>query len=314
MKSPPSLSIIVPVFNEEDNVELLYEEIRNSVDQLAKIYEIIFVDDGSSDTTFERLKRVKEKEAQEGLGLVETKIIRFSRNFGQTAAMQAGFDCSKGDLIVSLDADLQNNPRDIPRLLEKLDEGYDLVSGWRKDRKDKALTRIFPSKMANWLIRMITGVPIHDNGCSLRGYRRSVVKSITLYSDMHRFIPAMSAIIGAKVGEIIVNHRPRRYGETKYGLSRIWKVLLDIITMKMLIHFHHRPILWFAIFAFVCSFLGCLFGLVTIIFFLKGNQSIVFSAATFLSFFLFGSLLFWGLLAEFFVKIEKSVLPPTNQK
>ena len=314
MKSPPSLSIIVPVFNEEDNVGVLYDEIRNSVDRLARIYEIIFVDDGSSDTTFERLKRVKEKEIQKGLGLVETKIIRFSRNFGQTAAMQAGFDCSKGDLIVSLDADLQNDPRDIPRLLEKLDEGYDLVSGWRKDRKDKALTRIFPSKMANWLIRMITGVPIHDNGCSLRGYRSSVVKSIRLYSDMHRFIPAMTAIIGAKTGEIIVNHRPRRYGETKYGLSRIWKVLLDIITMKMLIHFHHRPILWFAIFAFVCGFLGCLFGLTTIILFLKGNQSIVFSAVTFLSFFLFGSLLFWGLLAEFFIKIEKSVLPPINQK
>ena len=225
-----SLSIVVPLYNEEDSVDILYQEIRESIDLLEKPYEIIFVDDGSSDSTFERLKSfVKREKTQRGL-LVHTRIIRFSRNFGQTAAMQAGFDHARGQIAVSLDGDLQNNPADIPLLLAKLDEGYDVVCGWRKNRQDKTLTRVIPSIVANWLIDIITGVPIHDNGCSLKAYRSSVIKSMTLYSDMHRFIPAISSMMGAKITEIVVDHRPRRYGLTKYGLARIWKVCRNLLS------------------------------------------------------------------------------------
>ena len=299
-----SLSIVVPLYNEEDSVDILYQEIRESIDLLEKPYEIIFVDDGSSDSTFERLKSfVKREKTQRGL-LVHTRIIRFSRNFGQTAAMQAGFDHARGQIAVSLDGDLQNNPADIPLLLAKLDEGYDVVCGWRKNRQDKTLTRVIPSIVANWLIDIITGVPIHDNGCSLKAYRSSVIKSMTLYSDMHRFIPAISSMMGAKITEIVVDHRPRRYGLTKYGLARIWKVLLDIVTIKMLIHFRMRPIYWFAAFACLFGFFGLMIGIVSFIIFLKGDLSVVLTAASFLCLFLSGSLSSWGLLAEFFVKIE----------
>ena len=301
----PQISIVIPVHNEEDNIEILYKEIRDSVDQLNRPYEIIFVDDGSSDTTFKCLKKIKEKEQEERLILVQTRIIRFSRNFGQTAAMQAGFDHAMGDFIVSLDGDLQNDPNDIPKLLSKLNEGYDLVCGWRKDRKDKALTRILPSKVANWLIGKITGVPIHDNGCSLKAYRSSVIKSVKLYSAMHRFIPAMTTLTGARIAEMVVNHRPRKYGTTKYGLSRTWKVMFDMITIKMLIHFHNRPLLWFAGLGLIFCFFGFVLGTASVLLFVQGERSIIFPAASFLLLFLFGSLLSWGLLAEFFVKIEK---------
>ena len=222
----PQISIVIPVYNEEDNVDILYKEIQNSVDQLNKPYEIIFVDDGSYDSTFECLINIKKKERCKKESLARIRIIRFSRNFGQTPAMQAGFDHARGDIIISLDGDLQNNPSDIPKLLSKLHEGYDVVCGWRRDRKDKTMSRIIPSKVANWLIGKITGIHIHDSGCSLKAYRSSVFKSVNLYSDMHRFVPAMSTIAGARVTEIAVNHRPRKYGKTKYGLSRTWKVLL----------------------------------------------------------------------------------------
>jgi len=301
----PRISLVISVYNEEDNVEILYREIRNSVDQMKKPYEIIFVDDGSSDNTFECLNNIKEKEGHKKTKLSQTSIIRFSRNFGQTAAMQAGFDHAKGDVIISLDGDLQNNPRDIPQLFNKLDEGYDVVCGWRRDRKDKTLSRIIPSKVANWLIGKITGIHIHDSGCSLKAYRSSVIKSMNLYSDMHRFIPAMSTIEGARVTEIVVNHRPRKYGKTKYGLTRTWKVLFDLITIQMLIYFHERPLLWFSILGFIFFLFGIGLAILSVIVFLRGVQSIVYSAASFLFFFLFGSLLSWGLLAEFFIKIEK---------
>lgn len=301
----PQISIVIPVHNEEDSIKILYSEIRNSVDQLNRPYEIIFVDDGSSDTTFQCLKNIKNKEKEEGKSPAETRAIRFSRNFGQTAAMQAGFDHAMGDFIVSLDGDLQNDPNDIPQLLSKLNEGYDLVCGWRKNRKDKALTRILPSKVANWLIWKITGVPIHDNGCSLKAYRSSVIKSVRLYSSMHRFIPAMTTLAGARIAEMVVNHRPRKYGTTKYGLSRTWKVLFDMITIKMLIHFRNRPLLWFTGLGLIFCFFGFVLGTVSVLLFVQGERSIIFPAASFLLLWLFGSLLSWGLLAEFFVKIEK---------
>ena len=304
-ETSPQISIVIPVHNEEDNIEILYKEIRDSVDRLDRPYEIIFIDDGSLDTTFQCLKNLKKKEKEEGDGPAETRVIRFSRNFGQTAAMQAGFDHAKGEIIISLDGDLQNDPNDIPKLVSKLNKGYDLVCGWRKDRKDKALTRILPSKVANWLIGKITGVPIHDNGCSLKAYRSSVIKSVKLYSAMHRFIPAMTTLAGARIAEMVVNHRPRKHGTTKYGLSRVWKVLFDMITIKMLIHFRNRPLVWFTGLGliFLCCGLGL--GIVSVFLFVQGERSIVFPVASFLLLSLFGSLLSWGLLAEFFVKIEK---------
>ena len=237
--------------------------------------------------------------------LSQTKIVKFSQNFGQTAAMQAGFDYARGDVIVSLDGDLQNDPADIPRFLELLETGYDLVCGWRKNRKDKKMTRVLPSQLANWFIRKITGIQIHDNGCSLKGYRSSVIKSVRLYSDMHRFIPAMASMVGAKITEIEVHHRPRKFGETKYGLSRIWKVFFDLITIKLLIHFYSRPILWFATYGIIFLLLGIVLGITSIYSYFNGDWSVVYFTSSFLYFYLFASLFSWGLLSEFFVKIEK---------
>jgi glycosyltransferase involved in cell wall biosynthesis len=305
VNNSPYLSIVIPLHNEADNIGILYREVRNSVDNINKAYEIIFVNDGSTDKTLEKMLRVKDKEKQENNFNFQTRIIQFSRNFGQTAAMQAGFDHSKGEIIASLDGDLQNDPADIPKLIEKLNEGYDVVCGWRKDRKDKALTRILPSKVANWMIGKITGVTIHDNGCSLKVYRSSVIKSVSLYSDMHRFIPAMATIADARIAEVVVNHRPRKFGKTKYGLSRIWKVLSEIVTIKMLIHFHYQPILWFALLSTIFAAFGLGFGIVSIVTYSQGVRSIVYPTASFLFLSLFGSFLSWGILAEFLIRQKK---------
>ena len=301
----PLISIIIPVYNEEGNIRILYDEIRKAVDPLNKPYEIIFIDDGSSDKTFEYLNALKTIERRIENGPARTRLIKFFRNFGQTAAMQAGFDYAKGEIIVSLDGDLQNDPGDIPKFLTQLENGFDLVCGWRKNRNDKRLSRIFPSIAANWLIRKITGIPIHDNGCSLKAYRRNVIKSVQLYSDMHRFIPTMARIIGAKITEIEVNHRPRIYGKPKYGLSRIWKVVFDLMTLQMLIRFNNRPILRFAGFGFIFLFLGICLGTTSILLFFYGELSVIYFISSLLFLYLFASLLFWGLLAEFYVKIEK---------
>ena len=292
------LSIVVPLYNEEESVERLLAQILEVGDNFAVSYEIIFVDDGSTDKTWTIIERLKKKTPH-------LKGIKLRRNYGQTSAMVAGFDHASGEIIVTMDGDLQNDPNDIPKLLGKLNEGYDLVCGWRKNRQDKKLTRILPSKVANWLIAKITGVPIHDNGCSLKAYRSPVIKSVRLYSDMHRFIPAMSTVAGARVAEVVVNHRARKYGKTKYGLSRVWRVLFDMISIKMVIHFHDRPMLWFSIFGLLFCLIGLSFGATSVVMFLLGEESIVFSATSFLSFFLFGSLLTWGLLAEFSIRIEK---------
>ncbi len=222
------LSIVVPVYNEEDNVRLLFEKIQTVCQTIGDAYEVLFVDDGSADETFNVLSELCKEEPQ----LV---VIRFEKNAGQTAAMAAGFEFARGERIVSMDGDLQNDPVDIPRLLEKLNEGYDLVCGWRKDRQDKFLTRRVPSILANWIIGKVTGVPIHDNGCSLKAYRASIIKQVPLYGEMHRFIPAMTTIVGARIAEIIVSHHPRRFGKSKYGLGRIWRVMLDIIAFKFII-------------------------------------------------------------------------------
>lgn len=228
MDEKPILSIVVPVYNEEDNIRPLFEKIQTVCEAIGDAYEVLFVDDGSKDKTFAVLSELSEQEPQ-------LSVIRLKKNAGQTAAMAAGFEFAQGERIISMDGDLQNDPIDIPKLLEKLEEGYDLVCGWRKERQDKFLTRRVPSIIANWIIGKVTGVPIHDNGCSLKAYRASVIKQVPLYGEMHRFIPAMSTVAGARIAEIVVTHHPRRFGESKYGLGRVWRVMLDIIAFKFII-------------------------------------------------------------------------------
>ena len=235
MDERPMLSIVVPVYNEEENVRPLFEKIQAVCETIGDTYEVLFVDDGSSDATFAVLSELSKRVPQ-------VVVIRFKENAGQTAAMAAGFEFARGERIVSMDGDLQNDPVDVPKLLEKLDEGYDLVCGWRKERQDKFLTRRVPSIVANWIIGKVTGVPIHDNGCSLKAYRASVIKQVQLYGEMHRFIPAMSTVAGARIAEMVVTHHPRRFGQSKYGLGRVWRVALDIIAFKFIIFvFTPRP-------------------------------------------------------------------------
>ena len=235
MEEKPTLSIVVPVYNEEENVRPLFEKIQAVCETIGETYEVLFVDDGSRDKTFAVLSELSKQEPQ----LI---VVRFQKNAGQTAAMAAGFEFARGQRIISMDGDLQNDPADIPKLLQKLDKGYDLVCGWRKERQDKFLTRRVPSIVANWIIGKVTGVPIHDNGCSLKAYRASVIKQVSLYGEMHRFIPAMSTVVGARIAEIVVTHHPRRFGESKYGLGRVWRVMLDIMAFKFILSvFAPRP-------------------------------------------------------------------------
>ncbi|HMA94352.1 MAG TPA: glycosyltransferase family 2 protein, partial [Polyangiaceae bacterium] len=218
------LSIVVPVFNEEENLHLLIEEIHRGVESLKKSYEIILVDDGSRDRSFALMQQAAAKDPA-------LTLVRFRRNFGQTPAMQAGLDAARGRVVVMMDADLQNDPQDIPRMLEKLEEGYDLVAGWRKDRKDAFINRKLPSMLANWLISATTQVRLHDYGCTLKAIRGDLAKQLRLYGEMHRFIPAVAAFIGATIVEMPVNHRPRRFGQSKYGIGRTLRVVLDLITV-----------------------------------------------------------------------------------
>ena len=239
-KETPRLSVVVPVYNEQDCIVRLYDSLISVCDKLDFLYELVFVDDGSQDDTYPILRRLHASNRR-------MKVIRFRKNYGQTAAMAAGFQYAQGEIIVSMDGDLQNDPVDIPRLVKKLEEGFDVVCGWRKNRQDKLWTRRMPSMVANWLIGRITGVRIHDNGCSLKAYRGAVIKNVTLYGEMHRFIPAMATLAGARITETVVNHHPRRFGKSKYGLGRIWRVALDIITVKLISGFASRPGLWFGI-------------------------------------------------------------------
>ncbi len=229
------ISIVIPVFNEEESIGRLHEKLDSVLPGLGISYEVIMVDDGSTDGTYDRLRDIHKKDRR-------FSIIRFRRNFGQTSAMSAGFHYSSGKVIITMDADLQNDPGDIPAILKKLDEGYDIVSGWRKDRKDKAVTRRLPSIMANKLISGLTGVRLHDYGCTLKAYRKEIIDNIDLYGEMHRYIPAVASRIGAKVAEIPVTHHSRKFGRSKYGISRTIRVILDIITIKFLLSYSQRPI------------------------------------------------------------------------
>jgi len=229
------LSIVVPIYNEEENILALHEGIRVVLADASMAYEIVYVDDGSFDKSFPILKVIALEDPR-------VKVIRFRRNFGQTAAMAAGFNISKGEIVVPMDGDLQNDPADIPRLLGKIREGYDVVSGWRRQRKDTFLSRRVPSILANFLISRLTGVHLHDYGCTLKAYRREVLEGINLYGEMHRFVPALASQVGAKVAEIEVAHYPRRFGRSKYGISRTMRVILDLLTVKFLLSYSTKPI------------------------------------------------------------------------
>lgn len=293
------LSLIICVFNEGQNVKSLYQEIVNTLTPYPQSFEIIFIDDGSIDSTVRILKEIASKDSR-------VKVICLSRNFGQTSAMSAGFDHAQGTIIVPIDGDGQNNPQDIPRMTELIDQGFDVVSGWRRNRQDKFLRRRLPSWIANRLISWTTGVHLHDYGCTLKAYRKEIIKNIRLYGEMHRFIPVYAHNVGAKLTEIEVDHRPRKAGKSKYGLFRIFKVTLDLFTLKFLGSYSTRPIYFFGIFGVILCISGMLSGLITILekytsgTFVHKNPLIL--LATFL-FTLGFQFILIGLLAELLIRI-----------
>lgn len=292
------LSVVVPFYNEQGNVRALYEQVRAVAQREQLEIEMVFVDDGSTDETWEVL---------ESICRLDDRVIavRLRRNFGQTAAMREGFRVASGDRIVTLDGDLQNDPADIPRLLEALEQGADLAVGWRRNRQDSYWVRTLPSKIANWLISRLSGVRLHDIGCSLKAYRSEVIKPLPLYSDMHRFIPMLCTMLGATTAEVAVNHRPRQHGKSKYGLSRVGRVVLDAIAIKMLVTCATSPMRWF-------SALALPFGLMTVIGIgLAGylwytqwpaTSLVVYSLAFLLTLYLSLHLVVIGILAELIVK------------
>ena len=245
----PELSIVIPVQNESPNIKPLYEELTHALGQYGRSYELLIVDDGSTDDTFEQLATLQARDPR-------LRVIRFRRNFGQTAAFAAGFAHARGRLVVTSDGDLQNDPRDIPAMVALIEQGNDIVCGWRKDRKDTFVTRRMPSVIANKLISWATGVELHDYGCSLKVFRTEVVKPLRLYGEMHRFIPAIASQIGVRIAEMVVNHRPRRAGSTKYGLSRTIRVLLDLATVKFLLSYSTRPLQIFGLIGLITGGIG----------------------------------------------------------
>jgi glycosyltransferase involved in cell wall biosynthesis len=245
----PDLSIIVPFYNEEDNIGRMYAAIVAAIEPLGIDFEMLFVNDGSKDHTLERAIDLARQDER-------LRIVQFRRNYGQTPAMAAGIEHAQGKVLVTMDGDLQNDPRDIELFLAKIREGYDIVVGWRFNRQDKLISRKIPSRIANWLIGKVTGVPIKDNGCSLKAYRASLIKEIPLYSEMHRFIPAMASIAGPRIAEIQVRHHARQFGQSKYGLSRVYKVLLDLMVVKTVASFTSRPLVWFTLLSMPLAILG----------------------------------------------------------
>jgi glycosyltransferase involved in cell wall biosynthesis len=251
-----ALSVVVPVFEEEQNIRPFFDDLDSVLAELGKPSEIIFIDDGSRDKTFDLLEEIQRENER-------VRVIRFRRNFGQTAAIAAGLQHAKGEIVVTMDGDQQNDPKDIPNLLAKVEEGFDLVCGWRHDRKDKYWSRRFPSLLANKLISRITEVELHDYGCTLKAMRSEVAKNITLYGELHRFIPAVASRMGVTISEIKVNHRPRTLGATKYGISRTFRVLLDLITVNFLLKFDGRPMHFFGLPGLVSGAIGFLLAVYT---------------------------------------------------
>jgi glycosyltransferase involved in cell wall biosynthesis len=248
-ETPPYLSVVIPVYNEEQSLPLLYERLCETLPAVGREYELILVDDGSEDTSFALMREMQARDER-------LLVVRLRRNYGQTAAFSAGFDRARGEVVVTLDADLQNDPADIPLLLAQIDRGYDVVSGWRRDRQDRFLDRRLPSILANRLISWGTDVHLHDYGCSLKAYRRDVLADVRLYGELHRFLPALAHGMGARVTEVPVSHHPRRYGHSKYGLSRTIRVLLDLLAVKFLLSYSTRPIHIFGLGGLVSLLVG----------------------------------------------------------
>ncbi len=257
LDTPMEISIVVPIYNEESNIPILHQELVTVLGQLGKSFEILFINDGSQDQSLLRLTELAQKDAR-------IKVISFARNFGQTAAMSAGFQYASGKIVLPFDGDLQNDPADIPVILAKLEEGFDVVSCWRRDRKDRWLSRRVPSILANRLISMVSGVHLHDYGCTLKAYRKEILQHVRLYGEMHRFIPIYAYWAGAKVTEIAVNHRPRRFGKSKYGLMRTVKVLLDLITVRFLGSYSTKPMYLFGGIGSLLCLGGFFFSVVTL--------------------------------------------------
>ena len=304
MSHEPTLSVVVPLFNEEESVAPLVEAVRSALSDQDS-WELVLVDDGSRDATVSIAAAIAETDAR-------VRLVPLARNYGQTAAMQAGFDHARGDVVVSMDGDLQNDPVDIPRLVAKLREGYDLVSGYRAGRQDKLITRKVPSWVANRLIRRITGVAIRDNGCSLKAYRRDLLDRVRLYSEMHRFIPAVAAATaGARIAEIPVRHHPRRFGHSKYGLSRVLKVLADLLVIKMIRSFRERPLVLFGLGAVGAVTIGVIFSAWTAASLLgivsgRADEAFVLPSAALLSFGLAFYLVMLGLIGEQVLRGERA--------
>jgi glycosyltransferase involved in cell wall biosynthesis len=300
MSQPVALSIVVPVFNEEDNLPILHAEIAQALDQMSAEWrnsEIIYVDDRSTDGSLARLLELHERDPR-------VCVVRFRRNYGQTAALAAGFDVAKGRVIVTLDGDLQNDPADIPALVRELERGYDIVAGWRKKRHDGFVLRRLPSIIANRLITLVTGVPIHDTGCTLKAFRRELVKSMVIYAEQHRFLPVLSAGSGARISELVVNHRPRLHGKSKYGIGRATRVVLDLMAVKFVTQFSQRPIHYFGIISLLTLACGLLFAAVALVSFDMNFGEWEMAVVTILSL-MFSAVVYFallGLLGELAVK------------
>lgn len=296
----PQVSIVIPVYNEEPCLPLLFQTLDGFLETFDRSTEVILVDDGSTDRSLEIMER-------EVATRPTFKVCALRANTGQTPAMAAGLAEAQGDVIVFMDADLQNDPKDIPRLLEKLDEGYDLVSGWRKNRQDRAFTRKLPSRIANTIIGFVTGVRVHDYGCTLKAYRAAVVKPLNLYSDMHRFLPALCSSTGAKVTEMVVDHHPRTLGQSKYGLDRIFKVVADLVVIKMILTFADRPMHYFGLVSllFLTLTLGCAGLWAWNLAENWGEGTVILPAVLVLFFCCFLYFLFMGLLADLVVRVGR---------
>ena len=294
------VSVCVPLYNEEDSVGPMYQAIVDAMEPTGVKFEIVFVDDGSRDNTFETAREYANKDTR-------LRLIKFRRNYGQTPAMAAGIDHARGRIVITMDGDLQNDPSDIPNFLQKIDEGYDIVVGWRHKRQDKLISRKIPSKIANWIIGKVTGVPIKDNGCSLKAYRAEVIQNIPLYNEMHRFIPAMTSLAGSRIAEIKVNHHARQFGESKYGISRTYKVILDMFTIKTILSMISHPLRWFGKLACAAGLVSIMLGILVIgeYLFVQAQPVGVFAALAVLFAALAVFLLAVGVLSELVFRVGK---------
>jgi glycosyltransferase involved in cell wall biosynthesis len=302
-KAGTDLSVVIPIYNEKESIAKLYKKLDKTLSGMNLEYEVLLIDDGSTDGTLDELVKIHNKNKS-------YKIISFRKNFGQTSAISAGFDFTSGKIVITLDADLQNDPSDIPILLKKLNKGYDIVSGWRVNRKDRAVTRKFPSMVANRLISKLTGVYLHDYGCTLKAYRREVIENIDLYGEMHRYIPAIASWMGVRVAEVPVRHHSRKYGKSKYGFSRTIKVILDIITVKFLLSYSQRPIQIFGLLGLSSSAVGFIMTVYLIIMRIFFNQSLSERPLFILSIFMIFigiQLITMGLLAEVLMRVHHEV-------